>query len=152
MELFDNIEQFKPEYLFNKFDIDKLGYLSLNQTKHCLLFAFGIEISLSQLKILLQLDVTNDIEGNLIPVEYNQFVFLYKALYNEYISNKTVISSIVNSDTGISFLQFQRKSTLYYPNLNPNFIESIFVELDSDKDGYISKDDLETFLLNNNSI
>ena len=41
MEFYNQISEFKPEYVFNKFDNDDKGYLYLEEVKHSFIYAFG---------------------------------------------------------------------------------------------------------------
>lgn len=41
MEFYNQIFEFKPEYVFNKFDNDDKGYLYLEEVKHSFIYAFG---------------------------------------------------------------------------------------------------------------
>ena len=171
MNLFNSIEEYKPEYVFLKYGIeneDNERFIDLDGCKQALYFIFGKKIKKSFIKEILTYNKSNKIT---IPysISLPTFKYVYAFIKNNKELNQTsdldmilLIYNYTNSFQKIDHKNYENKSHFinldnftsvvkrHFPYLKESYIEEIFLFIDDDKDGLIKITDLEKFV--NNSL
>jgi len=163
-QIFNKIYEFNSfDYIFSKFCLEdeEKEFLSWMECKRAMFFIFGIKIKKKIMKEILSSKFDLEEFNNVIQrVNKNQFRLIYNkiksnpniTLINDYDLVQNFFENLKkdnhDDNVNIDFTKFKNNLNSKFPLLKCSFINEIFLELDSDGDGYIKISDLEKFLIN----
>lgn len=148
LSLFNIINVFKADYIFNKFKQEDAEIITLAECKLALLYMFGRKI---KKKIFIELLKKKD--KYIVYLDIDEFKHLCNAILNQhdYVSNYSILLDFyksISKNSDIDIYIFKVNVREYFPNLQNSFIEDCFVLLDSDSDGKIKLSNLEEYIIN----
>jgi len=168
MEIYNKINEFKPQYVFNKFDLDNKKYLSLEETKLSFIFSFGLVIKKAEIKELLKnynRNKKNDdlnemlVNNKFDTIHFDEYVYVYNSIKKSNVKLYLLIadyfrsiSNIVDLNqiyTKLDIFTFKKRVKEFFPNLPDSFIDEAFFIYDINKDGIITYDEFQNSTLFN---
>ena len=104
---FNGINEFKEEYVFNKFDLDQDGLIDIEEIQLALIFMLGIELDIDSINYLYKTLFYNYKSDNNVMCNYLEFCELAKSIKNKFIKNQKdfQIEKYIQSfdDVGINY-------------------------------------------------